>query len=1244
MTQAWIDDVVSYLRDDSICPRCGARLGDPSWCASCSAELTGALAAQLQGATRSAIEALRHRQEFVAALATRPLGAATLAGQADPSQVDPGQVDPAAEVGPESPAPVTAAAVGAGSRVGSSLSVQSVLAVAGAALVAVAAIVFTFLNPDLTDFGTRTLIVGVVTAIFVGSAWMLVRTGLQFSAEAVGALGMVFVALDIWAFSSLAPAISGWVFAGLGTVIGAVVMIAIAWLARIRTWLWAGVVGLTVSPAFFGYAGGTSWSAIVGHLGVGVVALLVPFALGRLEGRFRSTLRVDRVTSTVIELLVLVVVLAQSVSVLDGRLTSILDYSLVVLLLAALAGASARHHLARLWSLLAGALVVTSFAVAATSFGSSPFASQTGEYLVALVPAAAALGLVVVGALPTPTSIHRTMLVVGGWAIALATSLPADVASFARALLPLDEPSAPTGSVDTAALASILGVAAISVGSGLLAALSARRTVSATVSRAFLGTALWAGALGLLALVAWSGFLPVTRAAVGLALVLLLGLALVRVSRISTAALLVRLPIVIAAHLLLISTATLAWTDTNLRVAVGAGVVALLALLARSLAAVLRPVYLGVGYAYALIVFAAGLSLVHVETIAVLCLTTTLASLTALTATLVTRVPAWAWYSVLIVTAVPFLIGIVSVLSVRSGWTALSTAVTFALALTLLLTRRAGLNAGVRTVAAALLVPALSVVVICLGAQLLTTSGSPVVLPIIAVIVACVLPSTALVRAALTRHGIPHSHAELARIAIEVSTLVTAVVAVALALLRSAAGLGTSFVVLLIIGIGAAAMALFLHRAFGWVLAFASWTGALWCVWALAGVTVVEPYILPPTLIAAGIAAVLVGLGRPGIGVPALGLFSAALATAVLPSLAILALTGDGPAGRDSWRAIALVAASVVLLCVAALVRRLPASSRAALLGRLRVPLLVISTVAAAAGPVQAVRWGLGLDRVALSDSPLVMWPVLAVSAASTVLAILAAALLIGSSSSVAQRWISARWSFVPACVFLVVGPMATTRDGALPIFALFGLGLLMLALMIVTAVLARRGPVTLPPVWFLFAVAWCVMVASWSTRQILRVEGYSLPLGLALLVVGVISLRPASAGVAGTRAGLSSWPVGFRGSWRLLTPGIVVILLPSILATGTDPQTWRAILVLALALASILIGSLRRLGAPFVLGLIVLPLENIVVFSVQLGRSIGATPWWITLASAGAVLLVIAVTSERRSTEEKGARLRDLR
>ena len=150
-----------------------------------------------------------------------------------------------------------------------------------------------------------------------------------------------------------------------------------------------------------------------------------------------------------------------------------------------------------------------------------------------------------------------------------------------------------------------------------------------------------------------------------------------------------------------------------------------------------------------------------------LCLTTTLASVGAIVATLVHRVRAASWYAVLLVTAVPFLIGIVVTLFERSGWTALSTGVTFALALTLLLTRRPGLNYVLRAIAAGLLVPALAVVAVSLGAEFLESSGSPIVLPIIAVLVAGVLPSTGLIRSGLLRHGLPERDAALARLWIE---------------------------------------------------------------------------------------------------------------------------------------------------------------------------------------------------------------------------------------------------------------------------------------------------------------------------------------------------------------------------------------------------------------------------------------------------------------------------------------------
>ena len=1233
MTQAWTDDVARYLLDDGFCIRCGAPLTTTKRCGTCSADLSSDDAAGARTASRDAVDALRRRQEFIDRIPTvRPDAAPAAAAVAVPTAVQPAPGQPTAA-----------------SDARSSVSVQSVLAVAGAALVAVAAIVFTFLNPDLTDFTTRSLIVAAITVVFLGSAWLLVRAGLQFSAEAVGALGMVFVGLDVWAFSSLAPGASGWVFAGIGTLVAAGVMVVIAWVARIRTWLWTGLLGLTIVPAFFGYAAHNPWITIVGHLAVGFAALAVHDAARALASRFGSTMRADRVTATVVQLLVVAVVSGSAIALPRDTPSDLLGISAVLLAVGVLAAASARHLLPRFWSVLAGVFPAVALAVLPFSIsGLDPV------WLVALVPVAAAIAVGVLAVLPATGAVRRPQLLVGAWAVALVVAVPEILQAATRAIVPIDRGTEIpfVDAIVNSELATMVGVVAAAASCGAIWVFGRRRIQTAVLAQGALATGLWLGILALLALSDWSALILPVRIGLGLALAFGLSIAVTRIPWIFSALRRTRVPLTVGAHLLLVSSAAVAWTDSNLTVAGGAAAVLVLAAVARTVPGVIRPLYLAVGYAYALIVFAAGLTLVHVDTIAVLCLTTTLASTSALAATLIRRLRAPSWYAVLIVTAVPFLIGIASVFAQRSGWTALSTGVTFLLALTLLLTTRPGLNSFVRSLSAALLVPSLAVVVVCLGAQVLQVSASPVTLPIIAVIVACTLPSTGLVSIALERRGIPSAHAAAARVWLEISTWITAVLTVLLALVREAAGLGTSCLVLLIIGLGAAAMALFARRRYGWVLAFVSWTGALWCVWALAGVRVPEPYILPPALVAAIIGAVLVGRGRPGIGLPALGLFSTALAAAVIPSLAIFAVVGDGTAraglpGPELWRGVALAGAAIVLIVLGALVRRVRAESRFALLARLRVPLLVVAIAAAAAGPVQAVRWGLDFDHSPVVGA-LLMWPVLAVSAAAAVVAAIAGRLLLGDSRSGAAGVAGvagggARWVYAPAALFLAIGPIAAVRHGALPILALYLLGFAYLALMLVTVVRSRNRGVTLPPVWVTFALAWCLMVASWSTRELLRVEAYSLPLGLALLAAGVIAMRKEAVAIV---PGPTSWPVGFHGSWRLLAPGIIVTLLPSILATGTDPQTLRAILVLGLALVSILIGSLRRLGAPFIIGLIVLPIENIVVFSVQVGRSIGATPWWITLATAGAVLLVIAVTSERRSAGQKGvaARLRDLR
>ena len=85
---------------------------------------------------------------------------------------------------------------------------------------------------------------------------------------------------------------------------------------------------------------------------------------------------------------------------------------------------------------------------------------------------------------------------------------------------------------------------------------------------------------------------------------------------------------------------------------------------------------------------------------------------------------------------------------------------------------------------------------------------------------------------------------------------------------------------------------------------------------------------------------------------------------------------------------------------------------------------------------------------------------------------------------------------------------------------------------------------------------------------------------------------------------------------------------------------------VIGLALVAVLIGARRTLAAPFILGIAALPVEILIVFLVQVGDSISPLLWWITLATAGIVLLVIAVGWERRTGADAtlAARIRDLR
>lgn len=1229
---AWSDQAARYLRGSATCPRCERGPVGAESCPFCGAILIGPVADELRQISESAAALLDRRQEVIGRLGTKAALAPPPAGR--PSSQG---LAPAARVVPPPPASVARPASS------SQLSLQSVLAAAGAALFGVAIIVFRFFSADV-DLTVRHVVIAVVTLLFLALAWLLARIRLTFSAEAVGALAMVFVALDVQAIAELAPdGVSGWLPAAIGTLVAAVLTLVIAALVRLRVWLWLGLVGLVLVPAFLGYAVAGPWSAVIGHLGAVAVALLGHEVARRFTARYGSPLLADRVTTIVVAAVAAAVVLLGLLVVPSAGAERALVSSLVLAVLTGLAILATRTLAAAAWSAAAGVLGVV-------AVGILPYALRLadGGWLLALIPAATAVGLVVVAFLPWPESVHRSALRVGAVVVALLATVPAAVSGLTQLLSPLVVPGPIGESPDEASLwssmerwsilaptpsiAAVLGLAAATLGVTGLALAQRRASLPA---RPWLIVAAWLAATTLATLPAWSALSRPVQAILGTAIALALALLVVRLPRLRDAPVAVRAPFLAAAHGILLFVAVLTWREESLTVAAGAAAVVVLGVLTLAFPAVIRPLFVVVGYGYALVLLARGLDLLALDGIAVVSYTATAASLCALGVTLIPRVRPPLWYAVLGVTAVPFVIGVATVIAERTWETALANAAIFALALTLTLTRRPGLTRWVRAGAAALLLPSLAVVTVNVVPRLLETDvipawngggGAPVTLPIIATFVALVLPTTPLLAESLRRGELPEGDGRAVRLGIEVSAFTTSAIAALLALLLPTAGLGTALIVFVILAIGGAGAAIFAKRRYGWWLAAGAGTAALWCVWGLAGIADVEPYVYPPALGAVLVGTALALRGRRGTALAAPG-----LAIAVATSLVVLAASGSGPHAVLPWRALALLAGSLVLLAIGVLLDRLPGGHR---LAALRLPALAVSIGAAAAGTVQAVRYAGELEPVQPSPADAVVLPVLGFSLAAAVLAGLA-----GRFLRPPERL--RRWVLVPALVFLVVGPIAAVAPGVAPMWTLWGLMLALLAAMLVTVLRDLRGATILPPAALVFLVAWCVAVTGWSVRD-LNVEWWSLPLGLALTGAGALVLARGGGTGGGT---LVSWPVGFTRSWVVLAPGPVVTLLPSILATGTNPATWRAILVIALALVTLLAGSFLRYAAPFVLSLIAFGLEIVVVF-LRLGADIDSTLLWITIGTAATIVIVIAVGLERRSTTggATGARMRDLR
>jgi hypothetical protein len=133
-------------------------------------------------------------------------------------------------------------------------------------------------------------------------------------------------------------------------------------------------------------------------------------------------------------------------------------------------------------------------------------------------------------------------------------------------------------------------------------------------------------------------------------------------------------------------------------------------------------------------------------------------------------------------------------------------------------------------------------------------------------------------------------------------------------------------------------------------------------------------------------------------------------------------------------------------------------------------------------------------------------------------------------------------------------------------------------------------------------------------------VEWITVPLGVAALAAGVIRL------LREPRA----------GSWPTLAPGLLVLLVPSLVYDLGESALWRVIALGVLGVAITVAGALWRLQSPLVVGAVVTILHGLAQLWPWISGLYEAGYWWVWAGVGGVLLIAFAARYEQR--------MRDLR
>lgn len=336
----------------------------------------------------------------------------------------------------------------------------------------------------------------------------------------------------------------------------------------------------------------------------------------------------------------------------------------------------------------------------------------------------------------------------------------------------------------------------------------------------------------------------------------------------------------------------------------------------------------------------------------------------------------------------------------------------------------------------------------------------------------------------------------------------------------------------------------------------------------VAGALMPTSYAAPLVLAVAAVAVVTVALAVAGAVLGRVELVAAAVTTTALALLAALA---------SDWLTAALLAA-VTGTAVAVALRGSRASADYAPVAGLLAPVTgagLIWTVGHLAALAIEVR---ALPALAVLGAVVLVRP-----AVDRELGAAAAAVLVIGGSVVGPGTVEVSWLAVYLTFVGVVATAASLLDPTRRLLAWVGLA--------------------------------CLTLAQWIRLEELgvgTVEAYTLPLALVLLSAGTVALLR-----------------DHGSSLRMLTPGLGLALVPTLLLVLVDPLSARAVLLGLACLALLAVGLARGWAAPILAGAAV---GGLVV--LRQGTLAELLPQWVLIGLVGVVLTTAGVTWEQRLQE----------